>query len=94
MISGHLHAKSGYWYIILNLKDEEGKRKPKWISTHLKEKGNKKRAEELLQDYRLKYSTTEAIKKIKHSFIFKRRRLIRRRFHIVQTVHHKLITRW
>ena len=42
MVAGHLHEKNGYYYIILNLTDSMGKRKPKWISTGLTVKGNKK----------------------------------------------------
>lgn len=45
MVAGHLHEKNGYYYIILNLTDSAGRRKPKWISTGLTIKGNKKRAE-------------------------------------------------
>ena len=48
MVAGHLHEKNGYYYIILNLTDSAGKRKPKWISTGLTIKGNKKRAEQML----------------------------------------------
>ena len=29
MIAGHLQQKKGYWYIVLNLHDEAGKRKTK-----------------------------------------------------------------
>lgn len=56
MIAGHLQEKKGLLYIVLNLTDEHGKRKPKWISTGLKVKGNKKRAEALLQEARKKYT--------------------------------------
>ena len=28
MVAGHLHEKNGYYYIILNLTDSAGKRKP------------------------------------------------------------------
>ena len=48
MVAGHLSVKKGYYYCVLNYKDEYGKRKNKWISTGLPEKGNKKRAEEIL----------------------------------------------
>ena len=55
MVAGHLHEKNGYYYIILNLTDSAGKRKPKWISTGLTIKGNKKRAEQMLMEERRKY---------------------------------------
>ena len=56
MVAGHLHEKNGYYYIILNLTDANGKRKPKWISTKLPVQGNKKRAEQLLMEERKRYS--------------------------------------
>ncbi|MCH1642741.1 site-specific integrase [Paenibacillus timonensis] len=52
MIAGHLQEKKGLFYIVLNCKDQNGKRKPKWIPTGLKVKGNKKKAEALLLDTR------------------------------------------
>lgn len=60
MVAGHLHEKSGYYYIILNLTDSAGKRKPKWISTGLTIKGNKKRAEQMLMEERRKYAKAKA----------------------------------
>lgn len=60
MVAGHLHEKNGYYYIILNLTDSAGKRKPKWISTGLTIKGNKKRAEQMLMEERRKYANTKA----------------------------------
>ena len=56
MVSGHLHEKNGLFYMILNLVDENGNRKPKWIPTGLPVKGNKKRAEEMLMDARKSHS--------------------------------------
>ncbi|WP_018885764.1 tyrosine-type recombinase/integrase [Paenibacillus massiliensis] len=52
MIAGHLQEKKNLFYIVLNCKDEHGKRKPKWIPTGLKVKGNKKKAEIMLQEAR------------------------------------------
>ncbi|MNF03820.1 hypothetical protein D3C80_2032130 [compost metagenome] len=59
MIAGHLQEKKGLFYIVLNCKDENGKRKPKWIPTGLKVKGNKKRAEALLLETRIHYVEPE-----------------------------------
>lgn len=59
MVAGHVSEKNGYLYIVLQLKDQEGKRKQKWISTHLKVKGNKRRAEEILQELRKRYTAKE-----------------------------------
>lgn len=52
MVAGHLQQKKGYWYIVLNLHDENGKRRTKWIATHLPIEGNKQKAEELLLEAR------------------------------------------
>ncbi|WP_159435401.1 tyrosine-type recombinase/integrase [Sporobacter termitidis] len=48
--------KNGYWHMILSYKEPSGKRKTKSISTHLKERGNKKRAEEMLLELRRRFS--------------------------------------
>jgi len=52
MVAGHLQEKNGYFYIVLSYKDDEGKRKSKWIPTKLPIKGNKKKAEKMLLDAR------------------------------------------
>jgi integrase len=45
-----LQEKDGYWYGILNYKDETGKYKKKWIATGYTVKGsNKRKAEEITQ---------------------------------------------
>ena len=49
-VTGSLQVKNGTYYAVLNLKDENGKRKQKWISTGLPIKGNKRRAEKILRD--------------------------------------------
>ena len=49
-ITGNLQEKSGKWYAVLNLKDEKGKRKQKWINTGLPIRGNKKKAEKFLRE--------------------------------------------
>lgn len=54
MVAGHLQEKKGYFYMVLNLKDENGVRKNKWIPTHLPVKGNKRKAEAMLQEERKK----------------------------------------
>ena len=48
LISGHVAEKKGYLYWVLNLTDGNGKRKPKWIPTHKKVKGNKTWANNML----------------------------------------------
>jgi len=55
MIAGHLQEKSGYYYAVLNYKDQDGKRHTPWVATNLPVKGNKRRAEEFLQTLRKTY---------------------------------------
>lgn len=47
VVAGHLQEKAGYWYCVLTYKTDN-RVKSKWISTGLKVKGNKKRAEQKL----------------------------------------------
>jgi integrase len=60
MISGHLQEKNGRYYMVLNLKNEKQKWKPKWIATGLSVKGNKKKAESVLRETIRKYENIEA----------------------------------
>lgn len=55
MVAGHLRVQNGYWQMILSYKESGGSRKTKSISTHLKEKGNRKRAEQMLLDVRRQF---------------------------------------
>ena len=52
LASGHLQVKGGKYYVVLYLPQPNGKKKAKWISTHLDERGNKTRAEEMLRELR------------------------------------------
>lgn len=45
-----LTVKNGIWYGIIYYKDEFGRNKQKWISTGLKERGNKKQAQKFIED--------------------------------------------
>lgn len=56
MVAGHLQQKKGHWYIVVNLHDETGKRRSKWIATHLPVHGNKRRAEEMLLQARQQHT--------------------------------------
>jgi len=49
-----------HYYLRLNIYDENGNRKPKWIPTGLPVKGNKKKAEQLLRETILVYEQREA----------------------------------
>lgn len=56
MVAGHLTVKNGYYHIVLNYKDENGKRKTKWKSTELlAKKGNKRDAERMLLEERASF---------------------------------------
>ncbi len=52
MVAGHLREKRGYYHIVLSYTDENGKRQTPSKSTGLPVKGNKKRAEAMLQEAR------------------------------------------
>lgn len=53
MVAGHLRERGGYYHIVLSYTDENGKRKTPSKATGLPVKGNKKRAEALLQKARM-----------------------------------------
>ena len=55
-ISGHVAEKKGYLYWVLNIIDETGKRKPKWIPTYKKAKGNKTWANNMLPTIRKEWT--------------------------------------
>ena len=48
-MTGSLQVKNGKYYMVLN-STENGKRKQKWLSNGLTEKGNKRRAEQMLRE--------------------------------------------
>ncbi len=51
MVTGNLQVKKGYYYAVINLKDENEKRIPKWISTGIAAtEKNRKAAENFLAD--------------------------------------------
>ena len=61
MVPGYLYEKNNKYYMVLDLRDEHGKRKMKWISTGLPVKGNKRRAENMLQETRRNYENPEQV---------------------------------
>lgn len=63
MIAGHLTAKNGRWYMVIETRTDVGIRKPKWMATGLKVKGNKKKAEEMLYEKKLEYSLNHSARK-------------------------------
>ncbi len=48
-MTGSLQTKNGKYYMVLN-STENGKRKQRWIATGLAEKGNKRKAEQMLRE--------------------------------------------
>lgn len=60
MIAGHLQEKQGYFYAVLSYKDENDKRKTKWIPTGYPVKGNKKKAQEFLNEQRMNFEIPAA----------------------------------
>jgi integrase len=63
MIAGHLTTKNGYWYLILQIRDEHGQPKSKWIATHMKVNGNKRKAEAMLLEARRQYTSLGDMRK-------------------------------
>ena len=61
MVAGHLSVKNGNYYAVLNYKNAEGKRKTKWISLGLPEKGNKRKAEAELVKLRSEFEVPEEV---------------------------------
>lgn len=49
-MTGSLKVINGYWYVIINYKDSFNQYKKKQINTNLKERGNKKKAEEFKEE--------------------------------------------
>lgn len=50
MIKGSLQVSHVTYYVVVNYKDEYGKPKQKWISTELREKGNKTKAKQKMKE--------------------------------------------
>lgn len=55
MVTGSLQIKNGTYYAVLSYTDENGKWKQKWKTTKLKEKGNKRRAQEVLERFKAEF---------------------------------------
>ena len=55
MVAGRLQEKSGYFYVVLSYKDNNGVRKQPWLRPGLKIRGNKKNAEKILLYYRMNF---------------------------------------
>lgn len=67
-MTGSLQIKSNTYYAVLNFKDENGKRKQKWVCLNLPEKNNKRKAEQRLSELIAEYAGTEYIEPTKILF--------------------------
>lgn len=56
-ITGRLAQKNGKYHMVLNLYDNDGKRKQKWIGTGLTVTGNKRKAEKMLREELERYES-------------------------------------
>ncbi|OQB13743.1 MAG: putative prophage phiRv2 integrase [Firmicutes bacterium ADurb.Bin193] len=62
MTSGSLQVKNGKYYAVLNLKDNAGKRKQKWVDTGIESNGNNKRlANKALRDILQEYDDKKVV---------------------------------
>ena len=64
MVSGHLRERDGTYYMVLSYTDEDGKRHTPCRSTKLPVKGNKKRAEAMLREFRSETEETLKCQKL------------------------------
>ena len=60
-MKGSVQVKNGKWYVVLSYKDTFGKPTHKWINTNLAEKGNKKKAKEILNKTIIEYENKEIL---------------------------------
>lgn len=60
-MTGSLQVKNDKYYAVLNFKDQTGQRKQKWIPLNLSVKGNKRRAEAMLNQLLIDYQGIESI---------------------------------
>ena len=69
LMKGSLQIKNGKYYAVLSVKDENGKFKKVWVATGLTEKGNKRKAEQRLNEIIVEYSNKEVMtpKRTDHS---------------------------
>lgn len=64
-MTGSLQIKSDTFYAVLNFKDENGKRKQKWVCLNLPVKNNKRKAEQRLNELLAENAETEYIEPTK-----------------------------
>lgn len=67
-MTGSLQIKNDKYYAVLNLKDENGKRKIKWISLDMEVKNNKRKAEQALNKLIAEYDKNKIVATDKQKF--------------------------
>ena len=67
-MTGSLQEKNGRYQMVINTKDANGKRKVKWISTGLPIKGNKRKAEQMLNALLVEYTDMGYVEPLKVRF--------------------------
>ncbi len=70
MVSGHLQIKKGYYYVVLSYYDSTGKRRVKYVSTGLPEKGNKRKAEAELTKIRNEFEPPQEAGELRSDMLF------------------------
>lgn len=63
-MTGSLQTKNNKYYAVLNFRNKNGKRVQKWIPLNLSTRGNKRKAEVLLNDLLTQYQGLEAVEPI------------------------------
>ena len=70
MVTVSLHEKNGIYQAVLNYKDNNGKRKQKWVSTKLKVRGNKKQALAKAEEIKTEFENSlnsNSLSKVNHT---------------------------
>lgn len=67
-MTGSLQIKNGKYYAVLNFKDNNGKRRQKWISLDMEVKNNKRKAEQALNKLVAEYESKKTDIFIKQTF--------------------------
>lgn len=62
-MNASLQIKNGYYYAVIHYRDEKNQRKYKWVSTGLKERGNKREATQIMKEILDKFEKEVAEKK-------------------------------
>lgn len=70
LVAGHLTLKNGRYYAVLNYKNAGGRRKTKWISLGLPEKGNKRKAEAELARLRAEFEPPKEVGDLSSDMLF------------------------